>query len=117
MERHVGVCSKLIQALQELMPNKFDLLVEEGHNPLDKPEKCFQIIIGKIVYVAITESNFALEYAIAYQQIAEIFQPVPGVGHENNQFKVCVINHLQTFFTSIRYSQNFNFRENFFQFH
>lgn len=102
MSGYTGPCCKLIEALQELMPNKFDDLYHHGHNLEHNSEICFPIIIRKLVYRAVSESELAVEYAIACHQITEIFQPFPIKSTKKNLFKSILRNELQTYFDSVR---------------
>lgn len=99
MANHIGLCGKLIEALQELMPHKFaDLEVDPRHK--DKEDECFRVIIAYFAEKAVLESHLALEYAIACQQISEIYDPViipSNQSHPVNQFKYHLTNHLQIY--------------------
>lgn len=97
MAKHVGMCRKLIQALQEVMPNKFAIVDE-----CLIPHECFRSVVAKFVHQAVNESHFAVEYAIVCQQIAEIFQPFAGDASKINQFKYDLTNQLQNYFISVR---------------
>lgn len=101
MDAHFGSCRKLIEALNELMPDKFDFDSHHSAGPDD--DECFRITIANLIRQAVLESDFAKTYAIACQQIAELFEPVHGESAtEKNQFKYLVTNQCQLIFSRIR---------------
>lgn len=88
MTSHKSLCLKLIQALDELMPNFF-VFQEHDCGP---NEQCFRIIIKTLVEHALAQPNMMIEYSIACTQIAEIFEPVPLLPGTPNHFKYLLTN-------------------------
>lgn len=101
MSKHFGSCRQLIRAFEELVPSKGDTIFKEPHLPGDDVA-CFSRVISCLVDQATLETQLSVEYAIICQQLAEIFDPIPGEGKTVNQFKYTVTNQLQQNFVSIR---------------
>lgn len=100
MSNHSGSCSLLIRAFEELLPTKGDSIFKDPHVGTD--DECFRNVVSQLVNRATIEFQLSVEYAIICQQIAEIFDPVPGEKKTGNQFKYILTNQLQQNFVSTR---------------
>lgn len=101
MSDHSGPCRQLIKAYEELLPSNKDKIFKDPHVP-GSDDKCFRNVISSLVNQATIETQLSVEYAIICQQIAEVFDPVPGEEKTKNEFKYVLTNELQKKFTSIR---------------
>jgi hypothetical protein len=93
---HVGSCRKLIQALDQLLPEKFSKIAQIHHE--GDRNICFESIIEELVKIAVSESHSAQEYAAVCEQISELFLTIDS----SNPFKYLLNNHLQKWFTTSR---------------
>ena len=100
MADYAGLCRKLIEALQELMPQQFSDL-HYDHFKVENPEEWFRLIISQFAEKIVAESHhLAYEYAIVCEQISEIFEPIIVTGDPVrlvNPFKYNFTNQLQLY--------------------
>lgn len=96
---HTGSCRRIVQALQQLWPEKFKCF--EKHDQRESENGCFQLTVAEIVHKALDESNLAKDYAIVCKEISELFQAV-HLDASTNTFKAALNNYMQKIFNSIR---------------